>query len=401
MQTDHYLPGAIVFLLFLYSNSGADEVLEIPDTPQPGYLQSVIDPVFSNKVTRISDNPGSLIQNLDARWDSVARHQYSKNAVWNCDQSLIFLGRHNGFPSKIFLDGRTYEPLFGHNSPPGSEVRWHTDRPDCMVYVDNNVFGIWNVRTDERSTVETFPGYSGLAIGPWEGNLSLDGKRIALSGKKGELSIAFVYDISQKKKHPDLTLDEVRIDWVSISASGNYLVVNGSFDDSTPDQTQVFDIEGNPVGELWSELGRPSHYDLTLDSEGNDIAVGVSKTKPDDGRVIKRRLKDGKVTVLTSGGYASHVSTRNIDRPGWAYATYQHRGPTWPPYFDEVIAVKLDGSLTVERIAHLHTYVTDYLTEAHATPSPDGRRVIWAGNWGNKTGRPIGTYVTEQAQQSE
>jgi hypothetical protein len=59
------------------------------------------------------------------------------------------------------------------------------------------------------------------------------------------------------------------------------------------------------------------------------------------------------------------------------------------------VAVKLDGSQTVERIAHLHTNRTDYLTEAHAVPSPDGRRVLWASDWESATGRPIGAYVAE------
>jgi len=26
-------------------------------------------------------------------------------------------------------------------------------------------------------------------------------------------------------------------------------------------------------------------------------------------------------------------------------------------------------------------------------PSPDGKRVLWASNWNEESGRPIGTYV--------
>lgn len=123
------------------------------------------------------------------------------------------------------------------------------------------------------------------------------------------------------------------------------------------------------------------------------MAVGVSKSKPDDGRVIKRRLRDGAVTVLTAGGYASHTSARNVNRPGWVYVTYQHRGPTWPPYWDEVVAVPLDGSKKVERIAHLHAKRTDYRAEAHCVPSPDGKRILWASTWYAASGRPVSAYV--------
>ena len=242
--------------------------------------------------------------------------------------------------------------------------------------------------------IATFPSYSKFTIGPWEGNLSLDGRMLVVDGQKGKDRVAFVYELENKRKHADLVLNDVDVDWVSISASGKYMVLNGKIDGEL-DRTQVYDLQGNRVGKLWAEYGRPSHYDLTVDESGEDVAVGVPKSKPDSGRVIKRRLRDGKVTVLTPGGYASHTSTRNVRRPGWAYVTYQHRGPTWPPYWHEVVAVKLDGSMTVERLAHVHAARTDYLTEAHAVPSPDGRRVVFASTWDSPTGRPIGCYVID------
>ena len=330
----------------------------------------------------------------------MARHHYSKDAAWNCDQSLLCLGRHHGFPSMLFLDGSTYEPLFGRNNSPGAEVRWHAKRPEVMVFVKGNQIGLWNVRKDETEIIETFAEYSDFHIGPWEGNLSLDSRMIVVNAKKREEPVAFAYDLEAKQKWPDLSLAGMTVDWVSASASGKFIILNGQITEERGDQTQVYDLEGRKVGDLWPEYGRPSHYDLTLDENGDDIAVGVSKSRPDDGRVIKRRLRDGRATILTSGGYAGHASTRNVNRPGWAYATYQTRGPNWAPYWDEVLAVKLDGSLAVQRIAHLHTHVTDYLTEAHAVPSPDGKRVLWASNWESGSGRPLGAYVAELSDES-
>ncbi len=368
----------------------------IPRILEPGYLESYVDPVFKTKVTRITGNPGSDIPNVSGKWAEIARHHYSKDAAWNCDQSILFLERHQGKPGSLFLDGTTYQPLFGRKEP-GAECRWHPKKPDIMVYVKGNLVGYWDVRKDTTQTAAVFPGYSDFHIGPWEGNLSRDGRRIVIEGRKGKDHIAFAYDFEEGRKYPDLMLNDVAdVDWISISASGNYMVLNGQIKGQTSDQTQVYDLAGNKVGNLWDEHGRPSHYDLTVDENGDDVAVGVSKSQPDDGRVIKRRLSDGKLTVLTAGGYASHTSTRNVNRPGWAYVTYQHRGPTWPPYWDEVVAVKLDGSLTVERIAHLHTKKTDYLTEAHAVPSPDGNRVLWASDWDAASGRPIITLVAQR-----
>lgn len=369
-------------------------VKHIPAIKKPAYLKSYIDPVFGTKVTRITGEPGLDIPNIKGKWAEIARHHYSKDAAWNCDQSLLLLARHRGRPRMLFLDGNTYVPLFGYDRSAGAETRWHPNRPAIMVYVKDNVIGYWDVCRNITQVIATFPGYREFRIGPSEGNLSLDGRLIVVTAKKGSDRIAFAYELQNKHKYPDLILNDVIVDWVSISASGKYIVLNDEIDGGK-DQTQVYDLAGNKIGKLWAEYGRPSHYDLTVDENGDDIAVGVSKSKPDVGRVIKRRLRDGKVTVLTPGGYAGHTSTRNVKRPGWAYVTYQGRSPNWPPYWDEVVAVKLDGSMTVERIAHLHTKRIDYWTEAHAVPSPDGRRVLWASNWESPSGRPIGTYVAD------
>ncbi|GEM_PF-2452395 len=51
--------------------------VEIPNIAQPGYLESYADPVFGSKVTRITGDPDTLIPNLDAKWDAVARHGVS------------------------------------------------------------------------------------------------------------------------------------------------------------------------------------------------------------------------------------------------------------------------------------------------------------------------------------
>lgn len=262
----------------LVASSGT---VRIPDVPHPGYLESYIDPVFGAKVTRITGDPGADIPNVNGKWSSVARHHYSKDSAWNCDQSILFLQRHHGYPSMLFLDGANYTPLFGRNKAPGTDMRWLPENPDTMVYVKDNLIGYWDVRADRTQVVAMFPGYSEFRVGPWEGNLSLDGKLIAVDGQKGKDRIAFAYNLVRKRKYPDLVLNDVSVDWVSVSPSGKYLVLNGRIDNRKGDQTQVYDLEGNRVGELWSDYGRPSHYDMTLDPNGDDVAVGVSKSKPD------------------------------------------------------------------------------------------------------------------------
>ena len=92
------------------------------------------------------------------------------------------------------------------------------------------------------------------------------------------------------------------------------------------------------------------------------------------------RLRDGRITALTdpsNEAYAHHISTRNLNRPGWAYVDYfQEDGKR---FSDEVIAVKLDGSKAVQRFAHKHSVFEGcYRCESHVAPSLDGRRMLFA-----------------------
>jgi hypothetical protein len=59
-----------------------------------------------------------------------------------------------------------------------------------------------------------------------------------------------------------------------------------------------------------------------------------------------------------------------------------------------VVAIRIDGSGDIRRIAQARSVMREYLSEMHASPSPDGTRVIWASNWG-VAGGPISDYVAD------
>jgi hypothetical protein len=360
----------------------------VPTVPKPAYLGSFIDPVFGHKVIRVTGDPGTTIPVVGGTWGTVERHHYSKDMAWNADMTLLLIDKSNGSHPDLFLDGKTYKVLFAKNGP--GSARWHPLTPSLRIYVTGSEIGTWDVHSGTKSVSSTFSGYSELQFGPYEGNPSADGGRVAVLAKNPSAKqVAFAYDLKLKKKYPDIDLQGHSVDWVSISRLGKYVVFNGD-----GDTTQVYDLQGNKVGPTWSEYGRPSHYDLTVDDQGDEVAVGVSKSKPDQGRMIKRRLSDGKVTILTPSGWVSHTSARNIARPGWAYGTYATPSSSWQPYYAEIVAAKLDGSLTVQRLVHTHAAPNGYLTEAHGSPSPDGKKVIWASNWDDPNGA-INAYVVE------
>jgi hypothetical protein len=296
-------------------------------------------------------------------------------------------------------------------SPPGgaSETRWHPTIPDEMVIVTSTAsVKRWNVRTNVVTTLFTASGYS-AADWSWEGDMSTDARYVAIRATRAAdgKRVGFRADLVTGAKGPDIDFAANGItdpDVVSVSANGTYVVVTGQIPGAgtccggVTDATKVFAAAtGAFTGQYFSEYGRPSHYDHAVDASGNEVIVGVSKSAPNEGRVIMRRLVDGVVTVLDQGGYAAHTSARNTARPGWAYVTHSYNGPNWPPYRDEILAVKLDGSQTIERYGNMHSLNSggDYDAEPHAVPAPDGRRVIFASAWEAAGVRPVHTYVAD------
>lgn len=299
--------------------------------------------------------------------------------AWNCDASLLWLSNRGASPEIVFLDAASGRVRFQRDAP-GSEIRWLPDDPDTMLFVDDDTLGLWNPIQDEVEIVERFPALGELGIGPWEGNLSISGGELVLTGthRRNGARVSLLYDRIERRviarhRHPrDETLD-----WISVSASGRYIVSNGSLDGGGFDQTRVFDRRFRPVGDPWLEYGLPSHFDLTRDARGEDVAVGVAKSGEHEGRVISRRLRDGAIRRLTEGGYASHTSARNTQLPGWVFVTYPNAPSAWPGRAREIVAVSLAGA-PPRRVARLGPYDERYDAQPQALPSPDGSEVLWA-----------------------
>jgi len=351
---------------------------------KPGYLETFVDPYFGSKVTRVSDDKGQSIPNIDGTWPQNCRNHYQKDPPWNADGSVLYLNKG----CRMFLDGNTYEPL-DLKTPPGP-ARFHPAEPDIMIVLPRggNRIERFNLRQGRSTTIATFAGYSGLSY-MWEGNISGDGRWIAPCAVKGGGKVAFAYDMKEKEKYPDIDLTGWDIDWVSICFSGKYVVVNGKT--TQDDVTQVYEsTTGLKVGTLWSSYGHPSHYDLGIDQNGDDVAVGVAKSSPNAWMCIMRRLRDGKEKALCPSG--SHTGTRNTQRPGWAYIQSTHKGL----YVDEVIAVELtwEGDPVIERLAYIPNEMVGYLSETHGAVSFDGRKFCAVSNWSVADGQ-VQAYVVD------
>lgn len=377
-----------------------DTTLSRIPTPQgvgrPAYLQPVVDASFNTTVTRIADERAFHQEGY-----GVIRHAYAKNQPWNADESLLMLDWRSPAP---LLDGRTYERIGRVHQP--SEAIWLNTDPEHLVGVDGNALVKWDARADRRSAVlHRFRRYRAVSLGSGEGNLSNDDRYVALFGvKPGRRVDVIVYDLVAdrllgRRSYPHSGIGDgkrAQFNNVAMSQSGERVIVEFnrqgqgaragivSLNRRLRDQVHLSNLGG-------------THFDACVDASGADAIVGGSN----DGRtIVSIDLLDGTVTRLLPKdtiGYSLHISCRNIERPGWAYISeyFDPRAPRLAN-FDEVFAIRLDGSGTVERFAHEHhSHRPAYEREPHAVPSRDGSRVLWASDWDDAR-EPVYAYVAEQ-----
>ena len=346
-------------------------------TNVPNYLQPFTDPVTNNTVTRISDES---VFGCDC---SKLRHRYAKNQPWNADGTLIMT---DGSPSKI-LDGNTYQVLYESNT----KALWSNTEPNYTYdAAANSAFVKKNIVTGVTTTLRTFSNYSSISVGNNEGNLSNDDRYVALIGTSGANKTVIIYDILNDNIISTRSLGTANIDWVSVSQSGNFVVISGYADGSGPNQgIKSYDKFMNNERHLYN--GRP-HGDIGYDAQGNEVYVAyqgingysLSYARLDNG--VKQGLFPYTGANGDRGLWGGHISTRNINRPGWAYVSEQGHPSDINRYeaTREIFAIKLDNSQTIERFAKHNSNLNAnaaYNHQAHGVPNRDGTRVIFASNW--------------------
>jgi hypothetical protein len=404
-------------------------VFSVPAASEPLYLNTFTDPTFNTQVQRIARDPGASTSPVSGTWGTDSRHHYSKDQPWSADGAFYCLeNRGGGSPSPLILDGRTFAPLFSVPSSAGLwDYRWHPApaHPREMINVNSSGTELaWiDATTGLKTRTWTLP-FAVTGFGHGEGNASVDGRFVTLaSGTR-----MFVVDMDPQPPYTpypnrrigpavDISscgLSSCAIDWVSSSASGKYSVVSHD-----GDHPRVFDV--NPSTLALTPRPQPSgsprcsgtaaggyvydvgHADFALNPFDNnaDVLIGQEHCGNQGetiggkaiGYVVMVRLSDGAITPLTSPdneAYVHHVSTRNYRQPGWAYVShYKQAGRR---FSDEIIAVKLDGSLAVQRFAHSHSAFSGcYRCEVHPAPSPDGGMIAFASNWAQDCGSNCGS----------
>jgi len=368
-----------------------------PSTPPlPNYGESVIDNSVSNpiEITRVTEVFNYVDGNGNPQvW--YPTHEYAKTQVWNADQTKYKIRSW-----KVF-DATTYQEIQSLSGMYPSY--WSNTNPDLMwSFRENGDIKKHFVSTNTTQTVANIPGYELVKLGPGEGNIDKNDHYVALVGKKtnGDLDV-IIFDLQALQIVHTKTFAGAwgsgnnslphYIDWVSVSQSGDYVVIMWDHNTATDDGVNQYIENGNlHYGvEVYNTLDMQfqnriirygNHGDLGYAVDGDEVLVQFYG-EYGGGTIYMHKLNGSASSIVINThpdfGVTGHISCRNINRPGWAYVTISELDES-----AQMVAVKLDNSGLVEHFGHHFSSAMSYEQAAMAVASPNGDKICFKSDFG-------------------
>ena len=367
-----------------------------PATPAiPNYGQSVMDNSVSNEIqiTRVTEAVNYVDSNGDPQiW--YPTHEYAKTQVWNADQTKYKISSW-----KVY-DATTYQEV--HTLSSMSPSYWSNTDPDLMwSFRENGDVKKHTISTNNTQTVANIPGYVLIKLGPGEGNIDKNDHYVALVGKKANLDLDVIIFNLQT-----LQIDHTEtfagawadgpdyapkyIDWVSVSQSGDYVVINwnnalNEINNYYLDQANVnhYGVEVYNRSDMVFQnriIPYGNHGDLGYAIDGDEVYVQFYG-EFGGGKIYMHKLDGSASSIVLNThpdfGVSGHISCRNINRPGWAYVTISELDES-----AQMVAVKLDNSSLVEHFGHHFSSALSYEQAAMAVASPNGDKICFKSDFG-------------------
>ena len=336
---------------------------------RPEYLGSYTERLEGNTVYRISDK--------DAFGCDCSKlvHNYTKLQTWNSDGTLL---KTAGWSSNI-LNADSFDV----NRTVNARTLWSNTEPYETYDAHQNRFYKRNIITNTEVLYHEFKDYDSVSTGYGEGNLSNDDKYLVFIGTKDNNRYILVFNMITKRVEATKPIYNYGIDWAGVSQLGNYVVVVYSSEGTSSYRgSKSYTIDLQNERHLYN--GHP-HGDLAIDTDGNEV---FATRTPISGYALSYAdLRTGEVkgmfpTANIKGLYGGHISSRNIDYPGWVLVTEQgHKTDMNRSSFNrEVFAVKLDQSGDVMRFAKTDNFIKDYRHDSKGVPNRDLTQVVFVSN---------------------
>lgn len=338
------------------------------------------DKAFGTKIVRVSGNSGDKIllngtSNSGEEWPNRTCHQYSSNDnAWNADGSLLLLhGCQNRWG--ILLDGNTFKVIRAGDV--GGARIWNRNDPNKMYVISGNTVREEDPRTGNGTTIMTLSGYSGLSV--YFDRLSTDGKWTAVTADKGGKKVMFGINLAARTKGVDIPVPDLnRGKSALMSASGKYLIAilaGGT-------NQNIYDVETGKLVNTYRGDITTKHSDIYL-MNGRDYWIFIASGGGKTGQVWRRDILTNQEYTYMDFGVGNHVSMRSVKDGRYAIVSYDSSRSPMP---HEVVAVRIDGdhrNVFRRLFKHNSILLDEYSNESHPNPSPDGKKIVFASNWGD------------------
>ncbi len=349
---------------------------------RPAPYVPVLDAIGGGTLTRITNNNGG----------ANIRHNYGAAQAFNADETIIYMSKGRKFLDASSYANLPYNFLTSNNAPVWSPVNAKE-----MLLVKDSTFYRWDVTTNTAAVTFNLPGYkdANMYIRMQPSN---DGTKAAVVARKkiDDSYWAVGIDLNTGAIGPEISFDAWNFSDLigptkdrraNPSPTGKYMILQGTADNEYQ-RTLAFNWQtGAHVYSSPSTNGIEcpgGHGDLAIDVNGKDVFVGrcngggTGNSAIYAGETVVMDFETGTVTPIQGLGSFSHYSGRNVKREGWVYASSYRT--TSASSRSRVLAFKTDGS-RVEYYIDPQGYRNSYEHETHATPSPDGKRIIFSSSW--------------------
>lgn len=353
----------------------------------PAKGASFTDPVFGEKITRLTADPSS------------ASDIYAKNGFWNADGKRL---AHNT-PNGLTIIDTALGGAISDNVPGNFDGSFDPVDPHTWYYFDGRKLMAYSIKPETLGEIRVVKQFT-ASLGPLGGSvdwISRDGRYMVLNiGGQGR-----VWD----KRADALYTGAIPVDssggWLAMSPDGRYVVTTfGARLDSgqpitsyalshvtksvAPKGVMFWSLDGDH-GDLASVGGKTFYVTKEAHSEAALYAVDVSL--PQDGAtksgLAAQRASNRKLIDLAWQDIDGHISCAGE----WAFVSVESTDDdfgegvsNWRPYKQEIVMANVITG-EVRRLAHHRSRGIggSYYYQPRVCAFWDASRVAWASNFGS------------------
>ena len=355
----------------------------------PAVGESFSDSAYGTLITRLSNGAKQL--------NDAVHHEYATMSPFNSDNSRILLltdkdgfmvvdlhGKIIASPSEVIISGK-------------AEPRWSLREPNIFYFHHENRLMAFDVETRRKKIIQTFSQFKSITFGGGESDLSEDGDHLLIVGDESQVG---VYSIHNNQLGASFKMKGHPFDYFDLTPDNNVIV---RWEATGKERFQGFELFDYQMKFKRQIVTFGAHADRARDLNGEEVLVILASNDPapakgcESNGIEKIRLSDSKKTCLLPLNWNCevHISangrnpwvlisttdnrTGTANPPGQLFPDWKSR---WMKNYNELILVKLDGSVIRPLAHHRSRSMDNYWHTPRAAISRDGTYAVFDSNFG-------------------